>query len=74
MYEKVFKNKNVVLLPIAARSCHLTFLGDKPSEREVSRGAAGRPMKSERHNKGRVFTRVFGTWCRLLHISEALLC
>lgn len=40
MYEKVFKNKNVVLLPIAARSCHLTFLGDKQSERETSRGAA----------------------------------
>lgn len=47
MYEKVFKNKNVVLLPIAARSCHLTFLGDKQSERETSRGAAVRAVKSE---------------------------
>lgn len=35
MYEKIFKNKNVVRLPIAARSCHLTFLRDKQSERAV---------------------------------------
>lgn len=47
MYEKVFKNKNVVLLPIAAPSCHLTFLGDNQSERETSRGAPLRTMKSE---------------------------
>lgn len=47
MYEKVCKNKNVVLLPIAARSCHLAFLGDKQSEKETSRGAGVRAMKSQ---------------------------
>lgn len=76
MYEKVFKNKNVVLLPIAAPSCHL-FLGiNKVKARllGVPRYALwSRGGLTHRHNKGRIFTRVFGTWCRLLHISEALL-
>lgn len=78
LYEKVFKNKKAVCLPFAAQSCHVTFLREKQSERETSQLRyalwSQRSLKTHRHNKGRIFTRVFGTWCRLLHISEALLC
>lgn len=57
----------------------LTFLRDKQSEKETSQAVrvvlwSQRRLKMHQHNKGRILTLVFRTWCCRLYISAALLC